>query len=231
MRYCIGDVHGCIKTLDHLINTIYRQDTNPLFYFVGDLIDRGPNSKSVLDLVIELNTKNLAWSVLGNHELMMLNTYSNNLALAQSMWQQNGALSTLSSFNSEADLQLPVNKLIPEKYYQFIHDLPYYIELNDYFIVHAGFDFNSKNPFTQYELMVWTRDEKNDSRYTRGKTILHGHTPVPIEQIEARVSYTSTDIINLDSGCVYIQHKGLGKLSAFNMDKKTLTTVKNIDFK
>ncbi len=230
MRYCIGDVHGCIKTLDHLINKIYRQDANPLFYFVGDLIDRGPDSKSVLDLIMELNTKDMAWSVLGNHELMMINTYSHNLTLALSMWKQNGAQSTLFSFNPEANLQLPVNQLIPEKYYQFIHHLPYYLELDDYFIVHAGFDFNAKNPFTQYESMVWTRDEKNDSHFTKGKTIIHGHTPVPIEQIVLQISYKTTDIINIDSGCVYKQHKSLGNLSAFNMDKKTITTIKNIDF-
>lgn len=230
MRYCIGDIHGCIKTLDYLINQIYIQDSNPTFYFVGDLIDRGPDSKSVIDLIIDLTKKNLAHVVLGNHEVMMLNTYKCNQLISESMWQKNGAESTVLSFNPKANIKLPIKDLIPQKYYQFINMLPHFIELKDYFIVHAGFNFNVSNPFTEIESMVWTREEQNNYDYTKGKTIIHGHTPVPIEQLEARVRNKRVDIINIDSGCVYVQHKGLGVLSAINLNKRTLISVKNIDF-
>jgi len=57
MRYCIGDVHGCFKTLESLVQQILVKDKNPEFYFVGDLIDSGPDSKSVIDYLIELKQK------------------------------------------------------------------------------------------------------------------------------------------------------------------------------
>lgn len=230
MRYCIGDIHGCIKTLDYLLNQIYKQDSNPSFYFVGDLIDRGPDSKSVVDLIIEFSKKKLAQVVLGNHEVMMLNTYKYNKILSESMWQQNGAEKTLFSFNPKANIKLPVKDLIPQVYYQFFHALPYFIELKDYFIVHAGFNFNAPNPFVETDSMIWTREEQNNHDYTHGKTIIHGHTPVSIEQIESRIGNKKYDIINIDSGCVYLQHQGLGVLSALNMDERSLISVKNIDF-
>ncbi|MCB2196676.1 MAG: serine/threonine protein phosphatase [Bacteroidetes bacterium] len=229
MRYCIGDIHGCIKTLERLISQIYKQDSNPKFFFVGDLIDRGPDSKSVIDLIIELTKKDLAQVVLGNHEVMMLSTYKYNRIVTESMWQQNGAVSTLFSFNPKANIKLPVKDLIPKEYYQFINALPYFIELKDYFIVHAGFNFNDNNPFTETDSMVWTREEKNNYKYTKGKTIIHGHTPIPVEQIKTQMGNTKTDIINIDSGCVYTQRKSLGILTALNMDEKTILYVKNID--
>lgn len=231
MRYCVGDIHGCIKTLEILINQIYKQDSNPNFFFVGDLIDRGPDSKSVVDLIVELTKKNLAQVVLGNHEVMMLNTYKYNQRIAESVWQQNGAERTLFSFNTQANLKLPVKDLIPKKYYQFINTLPYFIELKDYFIVHAGFNFSANNPFAETDSMVWTREEQNNHNYTNGKTIIHGHTPIGVEQINTQIGNTKADIINIDSGCVYVQHKSLGILSALNMDERTILSVKNIDYK
>ena len=229
MRYCIGDVHGCIKTLDKLIHEIYKLDQNPKFYFVGDLIDRGPNSKAVLDLIMNMYQNQKAISVLGNHEAMMLNAYNKKIKVSESIWQQNGAEKTTVSFDPDANLQLSVNHLIPKNYITFIEKLPYYIELDDYLIVHAGFNFKSKSPFTDYESMVWTREEQYNPDFTKGKKIIHGHTPLTLEQVLSRIKNKNSNNINIDSGCIYVQYKDLGNLTVFNMDNRELLSVKNID--
>ena len=229
MRYCIGDIHGCIKTLDKLVTEIYKQDQNPEFYFVGDLIDRGPDSKAVIDFIIDLKANNNTQIVLGNHEVMLLNSYKNNLKISDSIWQQNGAAKTLLSFNPNANLTLPANNFIPKKYYSFIETLPFYIELKDYFIVHAGFNFNINEPFTDFESMVWIREEQYNSEFTKGKKIIHGHTTISVEQISKRLKSQDLNNINIDSGCVYLQYNNLGNLSALNMDELKLISVKNID--
>jgi serine/threonine protein phosphatase 1 len=230
MRYCIGDIHGCIKTLKELINQICLVNKHPELYFVGDLIDRGPNSKAVIDYILDLKNNGLKInSVRGNHEQMLIHVYAHNLRITDSNWYFNGAENTIRSFNAIADLNKTVKDLIPEKYFHFLDSLPYFIELDDYLIVHAGFNFNSKNPFTDFETMLWTREEHNKFEFTKGKKIIHGHTPVPIELIKSRIENKNIDVINIDSGCVFTNLEKLGTLTALNMDKLELINIKNID--
>jgi len=96
MRYAIGDIHGCIKTLEKLINKIIQKDNNPQFYSVGDLIDRGPDAKAVIDFFMDLKKNYPVQIVRGNHEEMMLNTLSKD----SENWFFNGAENTLRSFQN-----------------------------------------------------------------------------------------------------------------------------------
>lgn len=66
MNWIIGDVHGCANELNALINRITNQDDNAVLHFVGDYVDRGPNSKAVVDLIISLGKK--AHAIRGNHD-------------------------------------------------------------------------------------------------------------------------------------------------------------------
>ena len=230
MRYCIGDIHGCAITLGKLIDKICTGDSKPEFYFVGDFIDRGPDSKAVIDYIIELiNKGRKVGSVRGNHEEMLILSYKNNYKITGSTWYLNGAEKTIKSFNPKANLDFGVQDLIPEKYYQFLLSLPYYIELEDYLIVHAGFNFKSKSPFTDFESMLWTRKVQNLNKFTRGKKIIHGHTPISFEQIKLGISTNNIDIINIDSGCVYTNRETFGSLTALNMDTLELLNIKNTD--
>jgi serine/threonine protein phosphatase 1 len=226
MRYAIGDIHGCIKTLEKLINRIVNNDKNPSFYSVGDLIDRGPDAKAVLDFLMDLKKNYPVQVVRGNHEEMMLNALSQE----SESWFFNGADKTLLSFqNSLKTVEMDLQNIIPQKYIRFIASFPYYIELEDYFIVHAGFNFSAANPFDDTEAMVWTRTEENDFQYTQGKKIIHGHTPIPFQQIKMNIQNNTSNIYNIDSGCVYVQFNDLGTLTALNMDTHELINIKNID--
>ncbi len=229
MRYCIGDVHGCLKTLKKLIEQIFRNDQNPELYFVGDLIDRGPDSKGIIDYLIKLKQDGITVNgVKGNHEQMFLDAYSKNSPIYASNWYYNGAESTIASFSRTYNLNKSIRNYIPEYYYELINDLPYFIELENFFIVHAGFNFISSNPFEELEFMLWTRLEQNDHSYTNGKKIIHGHTPISKNEIKERIDNNS-DVINIDSGCVYVKKNLLGFLTALNLDKMNLIHVKNID--
>ncbi|MBU8893886.1 MAG: metallophosphoesterase, partial [Bacteroidales bacterium] len=230
MRYCIGDVHGCVKTLKELIRQICLINKHPELYFVGDLIDRGPDSKAVIDYIIDLPNNGIQTkSVRGNHEEMLIHAYAHNQKITDSKWHLNGAENTIRSFNAIADLNKTIKDLIPEKYFRFLNSLPYFIELNDYYIVHAGFNFILNNPFSDFETMLWTRKEQYNPEVTRGKKIIHGHSPIALENLKRKLTTNTTDVINIDTGCVYTHYKGLGYLTAINPDTLKIISIKNID--
>ncbi|MEE4197084.1 MAG: metallophosphoesterase family protein [Bacteroidales bacterium] len=226
MRYAIGDIHGCVKTLEKLVHKILREDKNPQFFSVGDLIDRGPDARAVIDLLWDLNNEYPVQIVRGNHEEMMLNT----LFQGKENWFFNGAEKTLQSFAQSLNHQeTDPRKVIPQKYIEFFQSLPYFIELDDYLIVHAGFNFTANNPFEDTESMVWIRTEENDPEFTKNKKIIHGHTPVPFQQIKMNIQNSTSRIYNIDSGCVYLKFNDLGILTALNMDTLELIAAKNVD--
>ncbi|HAF28715.1 MAG TPA: hypothetical protein DCG75_06665 [Bacteroidales bacterium] len=230
MRYCIGDIHGCYKTFKELILQLFLESKHPDIYIVGDIIDRGPNSKAVIDLIFDLRQQGFTIEcVCGNHEDMLKEAYQKNLKLNDTKWQLNGAKSTISSFNPQADLNLKVKELIPNHYYKYLSSLPYFIELDDYIIVHAGLNFKANNPFSDLESMLWTREENYDYNVSKGRKIIHGHTPVPFDQIRSNLTSNQVNVINIDSGCVYTQHPGLGSLTAINLDTNKLFNIPNID--
>ncbi len=230
MRYCIGDVHGCLQTLKKLIEQIFQDDQNPELYFIGDLIDRGPDSKGIIDYIIKLKQDRIRVNgVRGNHEQMFLDAYSKNLPIYTTNWYYNGAESTIASFSKTHNLNNGIKNYIPQYYYDFINRLPYFIELENFLIVHAGFNFRSSKPFEELDSMLWTRFEQNDHSYTNGKKIIHGHTPITKKEIKERIVNNNSDVINIDSGCVYVKKTLLGFLTALNLDNMNLIHVKNID--
>jgi serine/threonine protein phosphatase 1 len=230
MRYFIGDVHGCIKTLKELVRRIYVNDKNPELYFVGDLIDRGPDSKAVIDYIIELDSIGIrTFSIRGNHEEMLVNAYIHKQKITDTDWFANGAEKTMKSFQANANINKSVNEIVPEEYFQFCNDLPYFIELSNYILVHAGLNFKISNPLTDFKTMIWTREENYNKELVNGKRLIHGHSPIALEKLKSNLDSGIPDIINVDTGCVYIQHKGLGNLTAFNSETLELISVKNID--
>jgi Calcineurin-like phosphoesterase len=230
MRYFIGDVHGCIKTLKELVRQICIIDEDPELYFVGDLIDRGPDSKAVIDYIIELNKIGVkSKSVRGNHEEMLINAYLHSQIITDTDWYANGAGNTIKSFDVNADLKKLVKDLIPEAYFQYCAALHYFIELPEYIIVHAGLNFRISNPLTDFKAMIWSREEQYDKALVNGKKIIHGHSPIALEKLKYKMESGIPDIINIDTGCVYIQHKGLGYLTAINAETFELISVKNMD--
>jgi len=236
-RYAIGDVHGEYDTLQRLVDKLPK---NSELYFVGDLIDRGPDSKKVVDFVRKGNHK----CVLGNHEDMMVKEARGMKRAGKSyridrLWNINGGLPTLLSYgivelDDDSNVVYTRNK---ENIDRFIDDaewmeaLPLFIELETpaegrewVVISHAAVGCawpDAKYYLKKYrEHILWNRGE-NEPCSTIPTLNIHGHTPTPTVD-------TSTLSVNIDTGCVYKNKKGFGILTALNLETLETVSDKNL---
>lgn len=165
-RIVIGDVHGHYEGLMTLLNTI-APGADDQVYFLGDLIDRGPQSCQVIEFVKDSPYQ----SLLGNHEHLLLEAFPNGQVYAPALqaWLQSGGRATVASY-------IEVELLV--KHVEWIRTLPTYLDLGDVWLVHAG--VNPELPIEQqgYAEFCWIRDEFHRSvrPYFPDKTIITGHT-------------------------------------------------------
>lgn len=226
----IGDIHGCQKSLKKLLNLLYKKFKIDSFYFVGDFIDRGPYSKEVLDILLELNSEK--HFLLGNHEVMMLDFLNGELRYDDGLWLDNGGIPTLQSFLGDDFYKLKYGNLHSSEikkyfaqYFSFFNNFKEYlvvrIGIKKFFISHGGiYNFN-KPPDKQYEGLsetqklhkypyIWARNcDFSKIRYF-DYIIVHGHTPIFSLGLTDKyktpyINKNGNEIIsiNLDTGCVY----------------------------
>ena len=218
-RFAISDIHGCCQTFQYLVGEILQIKKKDEVYLLGDYVDRGPDTKGVIDFILDLQENGYFVKTLsGNHEAMMLEARHSPEYLEH--WCKNGGDTTLTSFAAKTLDE------IPEKYWQFLEQLDFYKELPDYYLVHAGFNFATESPFDDTGSMLWIRNFIVDQKIVGDRKIIHGHTPTPINKIHTTVSL-HPQVINIDGGCVYKQVPGLGYLTALNLDSLELHVVPN----
>lgn len=219
-RFVIPDIHGCALTLRLLLHERLRISREDTIYLLGDLIDRGPRSKEVLDEVRQLKRDGFTvLSVRGNHEEMLLSARSDPAGLL--LWGSYGGTATLASFRATDA------SAIPYPYVNLCASLPHYLLLPDFVLVHAGLNLDRADPFSDTDAMLWIRTFTVDRGRLGGRRVICGHTPVPLDAVRASLA---TDRIMLDNGCVYGHQGGLGNLTALDLDTFSLMTQKNIDF-
>ena len=226
-RFAISDIHGCNQTFRKLLFETIDLQKNDQLYLLGDYIDRGPDSKGVLDTIIELmNNGYNVHCLLGNHERLLLQAYSipDNAAV----WLRNGGIQTLSSFDANGVSEMP------HEYISFISKMDLYIELPNYYLVHAGFNFANTNFLEDTTAMLWIRDWYTNVNYNllRGKRIIHGHTPRPKYVLEQQMAITQIPNfpVNIDAGCVYKgKYEDAGNLCALNLTDGSAYFEPNID--
>ncbi len=217
--FVIGDVHGCSATLRNMVDEVLQVSLRDHIYLLGDLIDRGPNSKGVLDFIFELRRRGLSVnSVRGNHEEMFLNAGEHHKFL--DMWTSNGGLETLESFQADGPGD------IPHEYREFLRSLPLYITLENFIIVHAGLNFEPLNPFDDTSAMLWTRSPFVDPQRIRGRRLICGHTPVSRASLEASLGSSK---IMLDNGCVFGGKPEKGSLAALELESMAVHYQECID--
>ena len=218
-RFVIGDIHGCAATLRRLVDDRLQPGPNDRIYLLGDLIDRGPDSKGVLDFIFELRTRGLSVSsIRGNHEDMFLRAEDEHDGL--NLWTANGGLTTLESFQADGPGD------IPPIYRAFLDSLPLYILLDDFVLVHAGLNFDRPSPFDDTSAMLWTRSPFVDRQRIGGRRLICGHTPVPRARLEASLNSSK---IMLDNGCVFGGLPESGSLAALELASMQLYYQENID--
>jgi serine/threonine protein phosphatase 1 len=229
-RLVIGDIHGCLKTLKQLMEQKIRPETGDTLYFVGDYIDRGPDSKGVLDYLTGLTAAGYQMVFIrGNHEEMLIESFSSEVYFHP--WMYNGGGMTLESFglSREQYLLLPGDKKLPPKYLKFLNQTTYYVELDKAFIVHAGFNFTDDNPFHDLDAMIWSRNFNYDRFKAKGKPVIHGHTPTDLDSIRRTLFDSKRELVNIDAGCVYTDYPEFGNLIALDLDSWQLFVQPNID--
>ncbi|MBW1674898.1 MAG: serine/threonine protein phosphatase [Deltaproteobacteria bacterium] len=171
--FVIGDIHGCLEMLKRLIDKIEWNPANDRLIFIGDYIDRGENSKGVIDFILKLKEDStLIQCLIGNHEQMFLD-YLSGVDSQSSLL--NGGLPTLRSYEEMRRSQ--DDPLIPPSHLDFFSSLLTMIELEHYYIVHAGFHPNIGIEHQSLNDMIWIREEFIYSDYDFGKVVIFGHTP------------------------------------------------------
>lgn len=221
-RLVIGDVHGCKKTLNKLLLKKLKITKDDDIYIVGDMIDRGPDIKGTIELIMGLIDEGYNINCLmGNHEYMLLQSLYSQQNFKE--WMACDGESTLKSFGVSHP------QFLEQKYMEFFLNLKYYLILDKYILVHGGLNFKIDNPFEDTSAMVWSRNDKILSYKIGGRKLIVGHTPCKLDVIKASVKSTK---VLLDGGCVYYKlEKGLGNLVAVDVDTKEVTAVKNCEEK
>jgi serine/threonine protein phosphatase 1 len=208
--YAVGDVHGRLDLLDPLIQTIAKdaaasQPTErPMLVFLGDYVDRGPDSAAVIDRLIALQAKDAfeTRALKGNHEEALLEF------LAQPnfgpTWLDHGGGPTLACYGVAppavrtdpagwAATRDAFAEALPERHLQFCQSLELMVTVGDYAFVHAGVRPGVALDRQAEKDLLWIRREFLEARSGFGKVIVHGHTPTQEPQL-------TENRIGLDTG-------------------------------
>lgn len=190
--FIIGDIHGCLDILKRMMDKIdWRPDEDSLI-FLGDYIDRGARSKGVVDFILDLKqASSNVQCIMGNHENILLdylNTGEPRLLIV------NGGIPTLEDYQAANEGE--DSPLIPPDHVAFFRSLTTYIELEDYYVVHAGFRPGVAIEGQTLEDLIWIREPFIFSDYDFGKRVIFGHTPMAEPLL-------MDNKIGLDTGAVY----------------------------
>ena len=222
-RFAATDLHGCLRTFRHLVEQELRLRPADQLYLLGDYVNKGPDSRGVLDYIMQLqNTGYQLHCLRGNHEHELLATI-HGTPNANDMWKLTAERAmTLASFGVARAAD------IPAQYVQWLASLPLTLELPDFVLVHAGFDFALPPAKMRQDAhsMLYTKQFVFDPSRLAGKRLLHGHVPTPVAEVQKQVA-ARAGAIGLDTGCAFLQNPELRHLAALNLDSWQLHLVEN----
>jgi serine/threonine protein phosphatase 1 len=218
--YAVGDVHGCLDLLDRLLAALdadaaAREPAETRLIFLGDLVDRGPDSAKVVERVRHLQSAGAGVQVLaGNHEELFLQALANE-PQALRLFARVGGRETAISYGIAADewerldydaLHERLNEVVPPEHRQFLEALEDSVTIGDYHFVHAGVRPDRALDAQKTSDLRWIREPFLNHRGRLGKRIVHGHTIAP--EVEFR-----THRIGIDTGAY-----ATGRLTALGLE-------------
>ena len=221
--YAIGDIHGKINLLTQLIRKI-KEDANirpirkVLTVFMGDYIDRGLESKSVIESIINENGIGEKITLLGNHEKLMLSSLEDVGSMKS--WCAMGGIQTMFSYGVDVQdimlrrgyevAQVALIEAVPRHHLLWLRGLQSRYEYGDYFFCHAGVNPDRSLSDQDESDLLWIRHKFTNDKRIYPKIIVHGHSPV--DHVDIR-----SNRINVDTGacytenlsCVALEHDGI----------------------
>lgn len=201
--YAVGDIHG---RADLLMEAFARIDDDvrrrpvrhAIEVYLGDYVDRGPHSSTVIDALSVRMVRHGAICLRGNHEALMEDFLHGRIEFEP--WQKLGAMQTLASYgiepgdgDSSANLRQRLLAVLPRAHELFLQCLQNSYCCGDFMFVHAGVRPGIAIDRQNAHDLIWIRSEFLDSDRHHGKFIVHGHTPVPHPDIKP-------NRINIDTG-------------------------------
>lgn len=171
--WAIGDVHGCLKALDTLLSSLDLKPVDQLI-FLGDLVDRGPDSRGVIELIMRLRTERTVHVVKGNHEEMLL--IARDLPGYAQAWQKFGGKEAIESYGWTQGIVPGWTEAIPESHWNFLkNDMVDAVEEAGHIMVHGGLDPEVPLANQLWDEMRWKRWE-NPQPHISGNIMVCGHT-------------------------------------------------------
>lgn len=221
LLYAIGDIHGCFNALNNILKAIHndRQGDPAKVVFLGDYVDRGPDSALVVDHLNWLKTKNPDAEVeyvflKGNHEDMLIDDNFGNSGWGG--YIMNGGRQTNQSYVQE--------NLTLKDHIEFYRGLERFHRHGEFLFVHAGIPGIADRTIAEVTIqtqvddhLIWDRQwTTHDGEFPENVFVIHGHTPVP------SVVYNKNQI-NIDTGCVFGKKysEEYGLLTAIRLDGRT----------
>lgn len=203
--FSISDVHGCLSHLEALIKKIELKPEDTVV-FLGDYVDRGKDSRGVIDYVISLKDVCNVITLVGNHDLMMLRSLTGDdmedRNYNAAIWLRNGGMETLNSYGLSIDAlysnDLPHCLL---EHLEFIDGLDWWYETDDHIFVHATPRPDKPIYMQEESCLVWRRPSAEDkvNFHVSGKTIVSGHTA----QADGCPKWLSEKNLLTDTGCFF----------------------------
>lgn len=203
----MSDIHGMCQELMQVLKSAEYSPRRDTLYVLGDYIDRGPDSRKVLDLFMWIKEQAGEALVLlkGNHEDMCIQSFRNGRAFGQdalSLWIANGGDVTLKSFGA----------FNPWSYIEFMKKMPLFAETQDFIFVHGGVNAELPLGETDAETLLWGRRAEP---HMSGKTVVVGHS------IQREVTfYPHKNTLYIDTGACKGVFGMIGRMSLVDLSNK-----------
>lgn len=165
----VGDIHGCAEALRGLMEVVEPQAEDQII-ILGDYVDRGPNTRDVLEQLLELKKSCQLFSLAGNHEVMMLDALLTSQNANLEFWMRCGGEETLASYGGDATD-------IPQSHLDFLQQALRYHETDTHLFVHANYAPHLPLEHQPDQMLFWQHLGIDPAPHKSGKITVLGHTP------------------------------------------------------
>ena len=209
--FAIGDIHGQAEALDDALGRVSRLADGAAIVFIGDYIDRGPDSRGVIDRLMDGQAEGRRWICLqGNHDTFLGAFLDGPDAEMPEDWigprwlsDPFGGRETLASYGVDVDPRRAIDAVradaleaVPRAHRDWLDARPRMHKTDDHIFVHAGIRPGIALALQDPEDLIWIRHEFLDDPRDHGRLVVHGHTPGPAPML-------FPNRLNLDGGAGY----------------------------